>query len=75
MRAAKKAQNNVLSTSSAATVPLSVVAQEMLVTVPPGAAAGSQVQITSPAGNMMTVVVPANLVPGQQFKVNVPASG
>lgn len=78
----KRKARRMLSSGSAgpvASVPLAValspIAQEMLVTVPPGATGGTQVQITSPAGHPMMVTVPADLAPGQQFKVNLPASG
>ena len=45
----------------------------MTVTCPSGSKEGDAVQIQSPAGQMLQVVVPAGVSAGQQFSVQVPA--
>ena len=39
--------------------------------MPPGAAGGQQVQITTPSGQLLSATVPAGLVEGQTFQVSV----
>lgn len=45
--------------------------QFMQVTCPPGVRSGSPVQITAPDGRALTVLVPANISPGEVFMVQI----
>ena len=42
------------------------------VTVPPGAAPGSQLNVRAPTGETLTVVIPAGIYPGSSFMVPLP---
>lgn len=45
----------------------------MMVTCPPGVAAGQMVNVSTPQGALVTVTIPPGISEGMQFGVNVPA--
>ena len=47
----------------------------MMVACPPGAAPGSMVMVTTPAGQKVQVQVPAGVTEGTQFQVMLPGQG
>lgn len=47
--------------------------EEVLVTVPEGATAGTQLTVTAPSGKELTVTVPEGVEAGQQLQLEVPA--